>query len=165
MESGFASNMKINETGDISTIRIILSSSLYFQSGIRDFTLEVVRNLTGLPDQWAYRFQTIVDEMCNNAIEHGSNPTDDIALTFRLKKEDWFEVQVEDQGKGKDALPAKELTRLIEERKALKDTDIHGLRGRGLARIVAKWTDELEFSDRPEGGLCARARKYFSKLT
>ena len=35
-----------------------------------------------------------------------------------------------------------------------------GIRGRGLAKIVAEWTDELEFSDRPEGGIKVRIKKF-----
>lgn len=146
-------------------IMVVIASSLYFQSGIRDFTLEMARNLTGLNDQWAHRFQTIVDEMCNNAIEHGSNPGDEIALTFHLKPGEYLEVVVEDQGSGEHKITAADLARLVEEKKQAKETDIHSLRGRGLARIVTRWTDELEFTDRKPSGISARARKYFKNLT
>lgn len=146
-------------------IMVVIASSLYFQSGIRDFTLEMARNLTGLNDQWAHRFQTIVDEMCNNAIEHGSAPGDEIALTFHLKPGDYLEVVVEDQGSGEKKLTAAQLTQLVEQKKQATETDIHSLRGRGLARIVSRWTDELEFLDRKPSGIRARARKYFRNIT
>lgn len=145
---------------DIQRIAIIIPSSLYFQSGVRDFTLEMVRNLTGLADQWAFRFQTIVDELCNNAIEHGSYPGEEIVLSFYTKPSQWLEIVVEDKGSGGKVIDAQELTTLINSRKDLPDTEIHGLRGRGLARIVARWTDELEFRNRLEGGMLVRARKY-----
>ena len=145
---------------EVQRISIIIPSSLYFQSGVRDFTLEMVRNLTGLEDQWAFRFQTIVDELCNNAIEHGSHPGEEIALTFYTKPSHWLEVVVEDKGNGSKPMSAEELTSLVTTRRALPDSEIHGLRGRGLARLVAKWTDELEFHSRLEGGLLVRARKY-----
>lgn len=144
---------------------VVIASSLYFQSGIRDFTLQMARNLTGLNDQWAHRFQTIVDEMCNNAIEHGSKPGDEIALTFHLKPGEYLEVVVEDQGSGEHKLTAAQLTRLVEEKRQAKEMDIHSLRGRGLARIVTRWTDELEFTDRKPTGIRARARKYFRNIT
>lgn len=146
-------------------IMVVIASSLYFQSGIRDFTLDMGRNLTGLNDQWAHRFQTIVDEMCNNAIEHGSKPGDEIALTFHLKPGEYLEVVVEDQGSGEKSMNAAELTRLVNEKKAMKNTDIHSLRGRGLSRIVTRWTDELDFADRQPKGIRARARKYFKNIT
>lgn len=144
---------------------VVIASSLYFQSGIRDFTLEMARNLTGLNDQWAHRFQTIVDEMCNNAIEHGSKPGDEIALTFHLKPGEYLEVVVEDQGTGDHKITAAELQHLVQEKKQAKEMDIHSLRGRGLARIVTRWTDELEFTDRKPSGIRARARKYFRNIT
>lgn len=145
---------------NISRIAIIMPSALYFQSGVRDFTLEMVRNLTGLADQWAFRFQTIVDELCNNAIEHGSYPGEEFVLSFYTKPSEWLEIVVEDTGNGEKVIDAFALTELINSRKNLSDADIHGLRGRGLARIVAKWTDELEFQNRSEGGMLVRARKY-----
>jgi len=146
-------------------IMVVIASSLYFQSGIRDFTLDMARNLTGLNDQWAHRFQTIVDEMCNNAIEHGSKPGDEIALTFHLKPGEYLEVVVEDQGTGEKKLTASELAALVEAKKHTSPVDIHSLRGRGLARIVSRWTDELEFTDRKPSGIRARARKYFRNIT
>jgi hypothetical protein len=35
-----------------------------------------------------------------------------------------------------------------------------GIRGRGLSKIVAEWTDELEFTDLPGGGIRVRIRKF-----
>ena len=35
-----------------------------------------------------------------------------------------------------------------------------GIRGRGLIKIVGEWTDEMQFKDRPEGGIIVSARKY-----
>ena len=124
----------------------------------------MVRNLTGLPDQWAFRFQTIVDELCNNAIEHGSHPGEEIALTFYTKPTQWLEVVVEDNGTGPKTIDAQALEAMIAEQKKLKDDEIHGLRGRGLARIVARWTDELDFKPRPGGGMLVRARKNMQQL-
>lgn len=145
---------------DVQRIAITMSSELYFQSGVRDFTLEMVRNLTGLADQWAFRFQTMVDELCNNAIEHGSPVGEEIALSFYTKPSQWLEIIVEDKGNGVKTSDAAALATLINARKDLSDSEIHGLRGRGLARIVARWTDELEFKNRLEGGMLVRARKY-----
>ena len=156
-----------NEYGQdqgIQRVLIVIPSSIYFQSGIRDFTLHMVRNLTDLSEQWAFRFQTIVDELCNNAIEYGSATGDDIAVTYYVKKGDWLEVTVEDKGTGAKCMEAAELTALVETRKKQEGDILGSLRGRGLAKIVSRWTDELEFSDRPAGGLKARARKYFKNI-
>lgn len=152
-----------NSDSDIQRVLIVIPSSIYFQSGIRDFTLQMVRNLTDLSEQWAFRFQTIVDELCNNAIEYGSAKGDDIAVTYFVKKDDWLEVTIEDKGTGTKHMTAEELTSLVEAKKK-EDSPLGGLRGRGLAKIVSRWTDELSFYDRPTGGVKARARKYLKNI-
>ena len=44
-------------------ITITLPTNAYFLSGIRDFTLAMTKNMTGFSDQWAFRFQSVVDEL------------------------------------------------------------------------------------------------------
>ena len=143
---------------DVKRIVIIIPSSFVFQPAIRDFTLAMGCSLTGCNAQWACRFQMIVDELCNNAIEHGSALGEDIALSFYSKSDAWFEVVVEDNGNGAHPAKAAELTTLMQTKKAQAQSVVRGLRGRGLAHIVAKWTDELEFTDRTGGGMMVRAR-------
>ena len=46
-------------------ISIILPTNAYFMSGIRDFTMTVVENMTGFSEKWAFRFQSVVDELTN----------------------------------------------------------------------------------------------------
>lgn len=152
-----------NSDNSIQRVLIVIPSSIYFQSGIRDFTLQMVRNLTDLSEQWAFRFQTIVDELCNNAIEYGSATADDIAVTYYVKKGEWLEVTIEDKGTGNKKTTAAELAALVEAKKK-ENSELGGLRGRGLAKIVSRWTDELDFSDRPSGGIKARARKYLKDI-
>lgn len=140
-------------------ITITLPTNAYFISGIRDFTLNLIRNMTQFSEQWAFRFQSVVDELCNNAIEHGSAPGDIIKITFINNPNNSIEIVVQDSGKGKVKIDAAELTRIVKER-----TDpnyVHtGLRGRGLAKIVSEWTDELTFRDIEGGGIEAKIKKY-----
>jgi anti-sigma regulatory factor (Ser/Thr protein kinase) len=140
-------------------ISIILPTNAYFVSGIRDFTLGLIRNMTEFSEQWAFRFQSVVDELCNNAIEHGSSPDQDIRITFINYPHDSIEIIVEDSGTGKVKVSAADLQRIVNERR--DPAYIHmGLRGRGLSKIVAEWTDELEFKDISNGGLQVRIKKY-----
>lgn len=140
-------------------ITITLPTNAYFVSGIRDFTLNLIRNMTQFSEQWAFRFQSVVDELCNNAIEHGSRPGDSIKITFINHTNESIEIIVRDAGTGKVKIRAEELTRIVKER-----SDPHyvhvGIRGRGLSKIVAEWTDELEFKDTEEGGIEVRVKKY-----
>jgi anti-sigma regulatory factor (Ser/Thr protein kinase) len=140
-------------------ITITLPTHAYFMSGIRDFTLSFIRNTTDFSEQWAFRFQSVVDELCNNAIEHGSKPGEEIKLTFVSYAEEKIEIIVEDTGTGDAALKAVEMEKIINQRTA-PGFEFNDIRGRGLAKIVKEWTDEINFSDRPEGGLKIKVTKF-----
>lgn len=143
-------------------ITIILPTNAYFMSGIRDFTLSMIRNMTHFSEQWAYRFQSVVDELCNNAIEFGSAPGKDIIVTFINHPDESIEITVEDTGTGKNKTNSKELKKLVAQR-SQPGYIFKEIRGRGLAKIVAAWTDELEFTDTPSGGIKVQIKKYLNK--
>ena len=143
-------------------ITITLPSTAYFVSGIRDFTLNLVKNTTEFSEQWAFRFQSVIDELCNNAIEYGSSPGSDVRITYHLVDGEYLEITVEDTGTGKEKLTAEEIKKLYAERRA-PGFVFAGIRGRGLAKIVGEWTDELTFEDRPGGGLRISVKKYMKE--
>jgi len=140
-------------------ITITLPTDAYFISGIRDFTLSLIKNTTNFAEKWAFRMQSIVDELCNNAIEYGSNDEAEIKVTFMYEKENYFELLVEDTGTGKNKTSAESMKKLLQDRKK-PEYKFLGIRGRGLAKIVSEWSDELEFIDNTNGGLTVRVRKY-----
>lgn len=142
-------------------ITITLPTNAYFMSGIRDFTLSMIRNMTHFSDQWAYRFQSVVDELCNNAIEHGSSPKQEIKVSFVNYPNESVEIIVEDSGTGKQKTKAADLQKIVAER-SRPGYPFTEIRGRGLAKIVAAWTDELQFTDLPGGGMQVRVRKYLA---
>ena len=140
-------------------ITITLPTDAYFMSGIRDFTLNMIKNTTNFPEKWAFRFQSVVDELCNNAIEYGSAPGSDIRVTFIHKNDDYLQIIVEDTGTGKKASTAARLQELIDARKE-PGYVFTGIRGRGLVKIVGEWSDELKIEDRKGGGLRISVKKY-----
>ncbi|MFA6520762.1 MAG: ATP-binding protein [Candidatus Gracilibacteria bacterium] len=154
----------LQQGGEPVKITIIIPTNAYFMSGIRDFTLAMIKNMTNFSEQWAYRFQSVVDELCNNAIEHGSLPKQEIKVTFVDNPGDSIEIFVEDAGTGKSKLKSGELHNLVAER-SKPDYAFTDIRGRGLAKIVAAWTDELEFVDLPNGGHRVRVKKYLKNPT
>ena len=143
-------------------ISIILPTNAYFMSGIRDFTKTVVQNMTGFAEQWAFRFQSVVDELTNNAIEFGSAPGEDIKITFISVKNRYIEVFVEDTGTGSIKKTAADMTAFVQKQRNLDPSKITTLRGRGLAQIVANWTDSLEFKDNEKGGITVHVMKYLN---
>ena len=146
-------------------ITIIIPTMAYFMSGIRDFTKNIVRNMTGFSEQWAFRFQSVVDELVNNAIEFGSAPGKDVKITFISQKGKSIEIFVEDTGTGPKETKknAQELTQFVEGQKGMDPTKLTSIRGRGLSQIVANWTDVLEFKDNADGGLTAHVVKYLEE--
>lgn len=139
-------------------IEISLPTNAYFISGIRDFTLALIKNMTDFSEKWAFRFQSIVDELCNNAIEHGSKPGETIKVFFICNPHKSVEIIVQDTGTGTNKVKADDIKKLLVERRA--PGYVHtGIRGRGLSKIVAEWTDELDFTDLPNGGIQARVLK------
>lgn len=147
----------------VMRITVIIPTTAYFQSGLRDFTMNIVRNLSGFSEQWAFRFQSVMDELVNNAIEFGSAPGSDIKITFVSKKKERVEIFVEDTGTGSVKIDPNELTKLVEERKVLDPTQITTIRGRGLPQIVANWTDSLEFTKNEKGGITSHVVKNYEE--
>ena len=147
------------ENKEKTKITITLPTSAYFMSGIRDFTLTMIKNTTNFPEQWAFRFQSVVDELCNNAIEYGSAQGSEIRITFEHKEDDYIGIYVEDTGTGKNKITAKDLEKLFQDRRE-PGYLFSGIRGRGLVKIVGEWTDEIKFEDRPGGGLIVSVKKF-----
>ena len=140
-------------------ITITLPTNAYFMSGIRDFTLNMIKNTTNFEEKWAFRFQSVVDELCNNAIEYGSAPGSDIRITFIHVKGEYLQIMVEDTGTGKIKLKASELEKIFNERRE-QGYVFTGIRGRGLIKIVGEWTDEINFEDTQRGGIKVTVKKY-----
>lgn len=147
------------ENQENTKITITLPTNAYFMSGVRDFTLNMIKNTTNFPEKWAFRFQSVVDELCNNAIEYGSAPGSEIRLIISYTKDDFLEITVEDTGTGKNKMNAAAMQKLFDDRK-LPGYVFSGIRGRGLVKIVGEWSDEIHFKDRPEGGLAISVKKY-----
>ncbi len=142
-------------------ITIILPTNAYFMAGIRDFTMTITQNMTGFSQQWAYRFQSVVDELTNNAIEFGSEAGQNIVITFVSVKNKYIEVFVEDTGTGPKKMTAADMMQYLENHKNVDPTTITSIRGRGLSQIVASWADKVEFTDNDNGGITAHVVKNF----
>ncbi len=155
-------NLNSNQN-QVTKISITMPTNAYFISGIRDFTLHMIKNTTNFTEQWAFRFQSVVDELCNNAIEYGSQSGSEIGITFIYSKDDYLEITVEDTGTGKNKIKAEDLYKLYHSRRKVGYV-FSGIRGRGLVKIVGEWSDELKFADRPEGGIIVTVRKYLKNV-
>ncbi len=138
----------------------MIPTNVYFLSGIRNFVLDAAHNVAGFNKQWAHRLQSVVDELANNAIEHGSQHGDEIELNFTIERQKSITLTIADHGTGPHSHTAAELTELAEAAKARNNQPTFDLRGRGF-QIIGNWTDTLEFADNEHGGISATIHKHY----
>ncbi len=123
------------------TVLLQFPGTMDYVPGIR-FMISHVATIRGFSKKDAYRIETIVDELCNNAIEHGVEKDShfSIKIRCRIDKEKFCLTIVNpgDPGQYDDAY----LNRL---REAVKSASQPGnVRGRGLP-IVSMLADKLDF--------------------
>ncbi len=131
-------------------IKMELPASLFFIPGVRVCIARIAYNF-GFNDRESYHIETIVDEVCNNAIEYGGrgkNPK--ITLTCKFQK-GVMEMIVKDSGGNKfnvEDVFRRNIKMLQNEisRNALEQP----LRGRGLI-IVQKLVDKLAIKTAKSG--------------
>jgi|SRR5210317_1761485 len=143
---------------ETTKIKIEIDIKSYFETGIRDFAFNLIEKITDWNDIWKYRIQLITDELCNNAIEHGSEEHSKINIDFEYIQNEFIKISVSDFGKANSKLKAKDIINKMEEN-SLKNQSELGIRGRGLAFIIKKWCDSLEITDNQYGGITVSITK------
>ena len=120
-------------------IRLSFPSQLAIVPAVRNFVSQVMLH-KGYNDRDSFRIETIVDEICNNAVQYGSHEEHD-NITLRIKV-DWEKVELDaenisDPGKG-------DMLRMYMNNMK-NDVRIHEdeKRGRGLA-LVKMLASELK---------------------
>jgi anti-sigma regulatory factor (Ser/Thr protein kinase) len=161
-------SIKINTNNNISSkdltkIKITIPTNVYFLVGIRDFTLDTMQNIAGLDSKWAHRFQTIVDELTNNAIEHGSKIGEMIEIEFQIQKNDFITITVSDSGTGSEKITARELQEKIITLKNYSGKPRLDLRNRGF-QIITSWVDKILFTQNERGGVSVAIQKSYSNI-
>jgi len=131
-------NYKITFTADYKNI-----------APLRDLGYHVAK-LQGFSEQQAEHVKSVVDELCNNAIEYGSQKTSEISLEI-YGDQNAMRITCHDQGHG-NKLKADQIKALLEQ-----ELPQNAARGRGIRMIVKGFTDEFEINDNPQGGVTVTA--------
>lgn len=127
----------------MNSIKVVFPANFHVVPGIRSLISRIAFTF-GFAEKESYQIETIVDELCNNAIEHGSSTaTESIELECEFDKEH-IAVTVKDKGGKKIFDPE----RVLQEQMQLMESEKSNLalferRGRGLV-IVKKLSDELD---------------------
>ncbi len=139
-------------------IKITMSAYFGFVPGIRTGIGRVAVNF-GFNDKEVYEIETVIDEICNNAIEHGSkgkNNTVNLEIKFDKR---FIEINVKDSGSPQFNVEEvlKEGERLMKEeaQKPVLDTI---RRQRGLM-IVKKYVDEMDIKTNTDGTVVSMVKR------
>jgi len=116
---------------------------------LRDLGYHIAK-FQGFSEQKAEHGKSVIDELCNNAIEHGSQSTSEVSLEI-FADGDTLKITCHDQGHG-NKLKAEQITELLEQ-----EIPQDAARGRGLRMIVKSFVDDLQVTDNPNGGITVTA--------
>lgn len=136
-------------------LQIIFHADFNYVPGIR-VCISRICNDKGFSEHEVYQIETMVDELCNNAIEHGSKSNmDEVTVECNIEEGD---LQVSIKDTGNEPFDVQEVFALNQKRWQLgwEDEEMYQ-RGRGLF-IVQKMIDEL-FVSTGEAGTTVRIRK------
>jgi anti-sigma regulatory factor (Ser/Thr protein kinase) len=142
----------------VQEIKITMSAYFGFVPGIRTGLGRVAVNF-GFNDKEVYEIETVLDEICNNAIEHGSKGKDNtVSLEIKFDKR-YIEINVKDSGSPQFNVEEvlKEGQRLMEEeaQKPILDTI---RRKRGLM-IVKKYVDTMDIKSNADGTVVSMLKR------
>ena len=84
-------------------VRFEIPSDYIYVSPIRAFIKQLAQRLQ-FSQMKVEDIELTVDEICNNAIEHGSSSVQSDILLVLTLNDDCFEILIRDKGKGKKAV-------------------------------------------------------------
>ena len=133
-------------------IKFSIPAQLGFISGIRTALGRISYNF-GFTDKDAYEIETVIDEICNNAIMHGINKEDKHIIVECGFETKIIEIMVKDGGSTEF-----NVEKVLDNSRKLMEDDterkINALldRGGGLGLIIVqKYVDKIEITSQPDG--------------
>jgi anti-anti-sigma factor len=143
-------------------ITISVPANLIYSSLIRHIADEVF-GLALFEKAWCSRLKLIVDELFMNAVRYGS--TENVSLVHATFMYDENEIRftIEDDGTGKQSVPADELQNIIQRNEMNKD--FTRTSGRGLSMITKVWADDMQITKSEHGGIAVTIAKKIESTT
>lgn len=139
-------------------IKITMSAYFGFVPGIRTGIGRVAVNF-GFNDKEVYEIETVLDEICNNAIEHGSKGKfNTVSLEIKFDKR-YMEINIKDSGS-----PQFNVEEVLEEGKRLMEEEAQKpildtiRRKRGLM-IVKKYVDKMDIKTNADGTVVSMVKR------
>ena len=138
-------------------IIIKIPANFNFVPGLRVCIARIAFNF-GFDEHEGYQIETIVDELCNNAIEHGSKGEEEVVTLECVFSEGQLELNVKDTGNKK--FNVEEVFSISKRRveQGWKPEELNQ-RGRGLI-IVKKFIDGLDIRVTDKGTIITIIKKH-----
>ena len=115
--------------GEADEIALNFPSDLAVIPPIRQFAKRIAEE-KGYSKKDSFRIETIVDEVCNNAVEHGGNKKNDIILRILIDREK-IEISVTNTSLSENRDSIKKMAKYLNQ----PNTALGDSRGRGLALV------------------------------
>lgn len=137
-------------------VSYVISAEVKNMHFIRSESEKIFAFLNINDDSFLFKLKLVVDELVNNAIEHGSKEDHDIYIKIGIENNK-ISIEVSDDGskntKGIKSIDIIESIKKARENQVTNNLSKNGKRGRGLAYIVSDWVDELIIKDNDRGGI------------
>jgi anti-sigma regulatory factor (Ser/Thr protein kinase)/anti-anti-sigma regulatory factor len=150
--------------GHVETVILTIPSSLKVVPMARKLVSQTVA-LKGYSRRESFQIETIIDELCNNAVEHGSGEESEegIEIAVAIGREK-VEINISNSTGYKQGVTrkSKEVVQMMEKFVSSPNNTIDESRGRGLA-LVKMLSNEFEI-DSSEYGTCVHVTKYREAL-
>lgn len=141
----------------MNKISISIPADFAFIPGVR-LCIALICSSFGFNEHEEYQIQTVIDELCNNAIEHGSKSPEELVHIYTEVKEGEMSVTIQDAG-NKNFNVESAFALLKERRQKGWDEEEMVDRGRGLF-IVQNLTDTLDIQTGEKGTLVKVTKKH-----
>jgi len=133
-------------------IEIKLPNNVAFICALRAFIKSLARRM-GFQSPKVEDIELVVDELCNNAMEHGSDPNSLVRIVISIR-DSALDILIRDEGKKGSRQFLGDLPRIRRKR-----ASPYSERGHGIY-IVEMLSDYFCFSSNPMGGTDARVIFY-----
>lgn len=145
-------------------VEVLFGADFKNAKTLRDFFSGVCQYY-GIDPKWKTRLILIIDELNNNAIEHGSAKGDTNSMHMQVHPKNGkyhVRISVSDTGRGDTQTNAEEMRKMQEDLKSKDFKDHHSIRWRWLFLIIDRMVDKLEFTDRNPNGMKVSIEKELS---
>ncbi len=128
---------------------LLVPADLCFSGLVRKTSQALFQHLE-MSDIDTFRLVLVMDEVFMNAVQHGSDKSSSVHITYLFEKGKDIRITIEDEGTGEDCC-AKDLKEKMQQEFQYHNPEKTS--GRGLAQIALNIADEITIEESQFGGI------------